>query len=198
MRRVKSILIPLPRRYGLLVLLIPAGFLLFFTRIFVADLYYQRAMTLKQQVYLDRAAAYLQKAIAWQPGNAVYHRELGRVYMAMSPWRKDRERWIEQGIAAYRQSLALNPYDSETAFDLGWAWFAAGNLEEAERAFKSGLQVDPNNPALFISLGATYQAQGKLQEARAVLVRALELSPIQRDAIRKQIQAIDLALARSR
>jgi len=198
MRQGDSLILPLPRPYSLFALLVPVGLFLFFGRLFVGDLYYQRAMSLKQQVYLDAAAASLRRAISWQPRNALYHRELGRVYMAMSSWRRDRKRWIEQGIFAYRRALALNPHDSETAFDLGWAYIAAGRVGDAGGAFRSGLQVDPHNPALLISLGAAYQAQGKLQEARKFLVYALELSPLQRDAIRRQIQAIDLALARSR
>lgn len=165
----------------------------FLGRILIGDLYYQKAMALKQQVYLDSAAASLRQAVAWQPANALYFRELGRIYMAMSPWRRDGKRWIDQGIVAYRRSLYFNPYDSATLFDLGMAYVAAREAGEAQAAFSSGLRVDPNNPAFYIALGAIYELQGKVGEARSVLERGLALSPFDQETIRDQLRSLDQA-----
>jgi len=175
----------------LLALLVPAGLLWFFAGAFVGDLYYQRAMVLKEQIYFDSAATSLEHAIAWQPRQAAYYRELGRLYLAMSPWRRDGRRWIDQGIAAYRQSLSVNPRDSRTSFDLGMAYVAAHDVGRAQAAFQSGLAVDPNNPSFYVARGAVYELQGRLDDAKAMFERAYLLSPYDREALRKQLRFLD-------
>ena len=129
MREGTAITIRLPLRYRFFVLLIPAAIVWLFVPVLIGSLYYQAAMALKEQVYLDSAAAALRRALSWQPQNALYQRELGHVYMAMSPWRQDGARWTSQAIIAYRRSVELNPWDSATLFDLGLA-------EVAEKALR--------------------------------------------------------------
>jgi tetratricopeptide (TPR) repeat protein len=193
----KPVTIRLPRRYRFLVLLIPAAIASFFVRVLVADLYYQRAMALKDQVYLDPAAAALRHAISWQPANALYYRELGHIYMAMSPWRQDRDRRIAEAIAAYRRAVELNPYDSATLFDLAMAEMAENRAGDARDTLLSALKVDPNNPAIYMMLGAVYGSQGNLAQAKTALQRALALSPDDKETIRNELLLIDRAATRA-
>jgi len=185
------ITIRLPRRYRFLVLLIPAAIAWLFIPVLIGSLYYQEAMALKEQVYLDSAAAALRRALSWQPQNALYQRELGHIFMAMSPWRQDRARWTSQAIVAYRRSVELNPWDSTTLFDLGLAEVAENQLGKAEEALLSGLRVDPNDPAFYVVLGSVYGSQGQIAQARTALERALALSPDDQDAIRDELHLID-------
>jgi tetratricopeptide (TPR) repeat protein len=174
-----------------LLLLVPAAIACLFVPVLIGGLYYQEAMALKEQVYLDSAAAALRRALLWQPQNALYQRELGHVYMAMSPWRQDGARWTSEAIVAYRRSVELNPWDSATLFDLGLAEVAENQLGKAEEALLSGLKVDPNDPAFYVVLGSVYGSQGKTAQARTALDRALALSPDDQDAVRYELQLID-------
>lgn len=191
--RTALFLIRRPCRVVFFAVVIPVGLVGFFARILLGDLYYQSAMALKQQVHLDSAAASLEHAIFWQPGNAAYYRELGRIHMAMSSWRPDRQRWIGLGISDYRRSIELNPHDSRTLFDLGMAYTAAGEAAEAHAAFLSGLKLDPNNPAFYVALGGIYESQGRPNEARDAFKRAYDLSPYDRETIRNHLRTIDQA-----
>jgi tetratricopeptide (TPR) repeat protein len=195
-REGKPVTIRLPHSGRFFVLLIPAAVAWFFVRVLIGDLYYQEAMALKEQLYLDPAAAAVRRALSWQPGNALYYRELGRVYMAISPWRQDRTRQISEAITAYRHSVDRNPYDSNTLFDLGVAEVAANQLGEAQDVILSGLKVDPNNPAFYVMLGAIYGSQGELAQARSALERALSLSPYEQEAIRNELRLIDRSATR--
>jgi tetratricopeptide (TPR) repeat protein len=190
----KQVTIRLPVRYRFLVLVVPIATAWFFVRILIGDFYYQSAMVLKEQLYLDAAVVSLQRAVAWQPANALYYRELGRVYMAMSPWRQDRARRIAEAISAYRRAVELNPYDSATLFDLAMAEVAQNQLGEAQDTILSALKVDPNNPALYEMLGAVYGSQGKLAQAKTALEHALALSPYDPQAIRNELRLIDRIL----
>jgi superkiller protein 3 len=190
------ITIRLPLRYRFLLLVMPAAIAWLFVPVLIGSLYYQEAMALKEQVYLDSSAAALRRALSWQPQNALYQRELGHVYMAMSPWRPDGARWRSQAIVAYRRSVELNPWDSVTLFDLGLAEVAENQLGKAEQAFLSGLKVDPNDPAFYVLLGSVYGSQGKIAQARTALDRALVLSPDDQDAIHHELLLIDRSAPR--
>ena len=53
---------------------------------------------------------------------------------------------LEQGIALYKQAIAMSPREAGYWFNLGLAQVHAGRLDEARADFKKASELDPKNP----------------------------------------------------
>jgi serine/threonine-protein kinase len=80
------------------------------------------------------AVGYFRAAVAVRPRNDEIYTRLGTALLAT----KD----AEGAIAAFRQSIALNP-NNAVAKDLAWALAPRGGLEEARAAWETFLERDP-------------------------------------------------------
>jgi cytochrome c-type biogenesis protein CcmH/NrfG len=74
-------------------------------------------------------------AIRLDPGNAVYHDDLGRALY-------DQERY-EEAEDAQREAVRLNPENPVFLFNVGTDLHAQGQYAEAEAAFRKAIQLDP-------------------------------------------------------
>jgi tetratricopeptide (TPR) repeat protein len=70
-------------------------------------------------------------------------------------------------IEAYRRALAIDPGFTAAAFDLGVAYYNAGDYQNAEAAYKQVLKYDPDNAQAHANLASTYRQQERYQEANA-------------------------------
>lgn len=81
---------------------------------------------------------------------------------------------------AYEKALASSPSDAVVAYNLGSAWFRAGNQAEAERMFdiafthakSAGLKADA-----WYNKGVSLTRQGKLRESIDAYKEALRFNP---------------------
>ena len=81
---------------------------------------------------------------------------------------------------AYEKALASSPSDAVAAYNLGSAWFRAGNQAEAERMFdialthakSAGLKADA-----WYNKGVSLTRQGKLRESIDAYKEALRFNP---------------------
>jgi serine/threonine-protein kinase len=80
------------------------------------------------------AVGYFRAAVAIRPSSDEIHTKLGRTLLETGD--------AEGAIAAFRQSVALNP-NSAVAKDLAWALAPSGGLEEARAAWEKVLQRNP-------------------------------------------------------
>jgi tetratricopeptide (TPR) repeat protein len=85
---------------------------------------------------LGEAAEQFQRSVESAP-NWMAYAGLGDVYL-----RRGERRPAEQ---AFREALALNPFDSHARFSLGELYAARGRTAEAIREYQAGLETDPAN-----------------------------------------------------
>ena len=117
----------------------------------------------------DHAAAlpYLQAAIAFTPGRALFHGNLGSVLLALGD--------PAGAIAAYRHALQLAPDHANTCFNLGVAQEQSGDAEAALACFDTAANLDPQHPGAALNAAIVLKKLGRHEEAiarfQAVLTR---------------------------
>ncbi|MGA7937412.1 MAG: tetratricopeptide repeat protein [Kovacikia sp.] len=86
---------------------------------------------------------------------------------------------LEEGMALYRQALALQPAYTGARENLSLALWKQGKnlIEEATNAYSQIVTFEPNNIQAFSNLGSILQDQGKLDEALAYYQQALTAAP---------------------
>jgi 4-amino-4-deoxy-L-arabinose transferase-like glycosyltransferase len=112
------------------------------------------------------------------------HVELGKVLA--------RQRRDEEAIEAYKQAVALQPYDYRSRHALGLLHRRVGDLSAAEAAFREALRAEPRHAASAVRLGELLMQQGRAKEAADLFRYALRLKPDDRAA------RVGLAAAESR
>jgi O-antigen ligase len=120
----------------------------------------------------DGAHRAFQYALHFDPQNPETYAQIGDAYRIEgaqedSPAEEaDRRRLAMLAVQAYRQSLALNPLQSEVMLRLAAACEMAGDNAAALSAYDNALIVDPNNAFNWLRLGLFYWRNG--ETARAV------------------------------
>ena len=92
---------------------------------------------------------------------------------------------LDQGLAAARQAVLLNPDQKAYFYVLGSLYSYrddlhathAGDLDSAEVAYRRALQLDPGLAAAYGRLGSIYKYQGRFAAAEKAYRQQLELQP---------------------
>jgi len=84
---------------------------------------------------------------------------------------------LDEAIANFEQSLALEPRYAVAAFDLGVAYAAAGRPADAMASYRRALAIDPTLAKAHNNLGAMLLEQGARDEALGHFATALRLEP---------------------
>ena len=85
-------------------------------------------------------------------------------------WGRHRE-----ALAEYQRALATGLKHPDLQQQLGWSYFYAGRLGDAERSMREAVRMEPDSRGGHFGLGAVYQAQKRSDDAVAEFERALEL-----------------------
>lgn len=122
----------------------------------IADYYFSKAKDSTEQPL--SAIRYTLTAIKFDPENAFYHYELGRLYFkeaANSKGQKDRAIvFVKRAVEAYEKTVELNPTDSKYHQSLAWTYGQLANLatlngndyrQKAITEFKTAIELEPNN-----------------------------------------------------
>jgi tetratricopeptide (TPR) repeat protein len=80
----------------------------------------------------------------------------------------------EEAIAAYRESVALDPLYFEAWNNLALELSAAGQTDEAEKVFRRLMQSNPEHVAAFTNLAALLTSQKRYADAEAVARQAMK------------------------
>jgi tetratricopeptide (TPR) repeat protein len=163
----------------------------------------------------DEAIGYFQKALQFNPDNAVALQNLGNAYRQKKDW--------PNAKSALGRSLALNPDDPEANYGLGMVYAqnddtgraydylqralaarpaypeALNNLailylrtqhpQEAQKSFEESIRVAPEYEQSYLNLARLYAIQGDKPNARATLERLLKIHPDQPQAV-KELQSL--------
>jgi len=80
-------------------------------------------------------------------------------------------------VAALVTSYQEDPKNPETLFELGEAYFLAGEWQQGEDWFLKLVEVDPANVHAWTDIGTSHYNLGRTEEAKAAWQKALELAP---------------------
>ena len=116
----------------------------------------------------------VQRAIASNAKNAVYHSNLSTIFESQA--------LHEEAVVAARRAIELQPDFSAAHNNLGNALRSQGRLDEAIASYKRAMELNPNYPEACHNLGCVFTAQNKHDEADSCFERALELKPDYADA----------------
>jgi hypothetical protein len=87
------------------------------------------------------------------------------------------EQKVEEARAAFEKSLALEPRQTESVFQLGEIASQEGKGELAAEQYAKVLDVDPRHGGALTGLGTLVYRAGKLDEALGYLERAVAAAP---------------------
>lgn len=119
----------------------------------------------------EESLALVEKALALAPNNAEAIMYKGRMLRVL------RGR-AEEAIPLIKSAMRLNPhYPADYVSQLGWAYFAAGMIEEAHHAALEYAVRQPNRDHAHWRLAMTYALLGKMDEARAEAAEAVRINP---------------------
>ncbi len=124
---------------------------------------------------LEEAEAHYRRAIAIDPDYGPAYVNLGMALMARGDAlvRMNRE---DEAIAAYSESLQLNPNNSLLRFTVGSLLVKTEKFEEAIGEFRAGLVLAPDSAEAHNNLGGALAATGRTAEASAEFEHALRLN----------------------
>lgn len=132
-----------------------------------ATTYYNLGVNLFEAGDDDRAADYLERALALVPDFADGHHSLGKVLAA---------RGDDAGaLRHYERAVALDPNHAEAHFNLGYTLMSRGRLEEAARHLERAIASDPGQALARNFLGNVLAQQGRLEEAVEQYEKALRV-----------------------
>jgi len=85
-------------------------------------------------------------------------------------WRADWHFWkgyhsvdLQQQILHYRKSLEIEPQDPKTLYNLGLAYFEAGDFAAAEQTWLKNVALAPQDPAVCQALVSLYASRGNAE-----------------------------------
>jgi len=91
---------------------------------------------IQRDAYKD-GLEHFRKAAARFPNVAVFHQGVGCC--------AGHQRLYDEALAASNRAIELEPSKQEFVSDLGWTFFLAGRLREAEEALERAVSMDPDN-----------------------------------------------------
>jgi protein O-mannosyl-transferase len=83
----------------------------------------------------------------------------------------------QKAMDCYQEAVKLDPVSGQIRLDLGNAWQARGNLDNAAREFAEACKLDRKSPGGFTNLGLLLLRKSQLPEARNLLETARDLAP---------------------
>lgn len=127
------------------------------------------------------ALQYLEKAIVEDPAHVQAYLYLGIAYQQLNR--------IDDAIAAYTRILPKGGNETaRIAYNLGNAWFAKGNSENAIKSYTEALNADPNYASAYLNRANARIKTGALMAAVEDYNAYLILEP--RSAKRSQIERL--------
>ena len=124
----------------------------------------------------DLALASFESVLRLEPRRPGVHYRMGRVYLArfeQSHDSKDRDQAADQ----FRAELAIDPGNSNAAYELAQIQYDLGNLDQARQQFESLIERRPEFEQARVGLAGILIETQKPGEAAIQLKRAIELDP---------------------
>jgi Flp pilus assembly protein TadD len=128
------------------------------------------AEELDRQEHVEEALEHYRKAVEIDPTNFDAHYNWGNRLSKLGR--------IDEAIAHYLEALRYAPGDSDEILgNLGTAYEAKGDLEQAARYFIQALQIAPETATTHYNLGVVFSRQNRRKEAIRHFHESLRLDP---------------------
>lgn len=114
----------------------------------------------------ERRVSWLAQALELEDARSATLAELGYAYQASGR--------LDDALAAWADSLALDPDDGRTQLARGYAAWELNRTREARVAFEQALRLDPGNVAIVEQLVYVYQRLAENDRARALAARVID------------------------
>ncbi|NOT26808.1 MAG: tetratricopeptide repeat protein [Acidobacteria bacterium] len=124
----------------------------------------------------DEALSRIERSLAFEPGRADWHSNLGIVLKATGR--------IDDAAAAFRRAIALSPTHVNAHSNLGVLLKAQGRLAESEAEYRRAIELDPSHTDAYHNLGVLLSATGRSREAVLCYCKVTTLSPHYKEARR--------------
>jgi tetratricopeptide (TPR) repeat protein len=135
-----------------------------------ADLYFNLGTAYDKLNRFDDVVKAMETALALDPHHADALNYLGYSYA-------ERGIKMEQALSLTRQAVALKPDNGYYVDSLGWAFYKAGQFNEALTEIKRAVVLVGDDPVIYEHLGEIYVKQQKLSDAKEAWLHSLELDP---------------------
>ena len=141
----------------------------------VADAYadagalHQRGIIAFQEKRPEEAEALIRRAIALDPGNAVFHFNLGNVLRA--------SRRPVEALQSFDRAIAAKPDQAEAHFSRGVTLHELGQFEAAAASYAKAIVIRPGHAQAQSNRGAALKELKRLPEALACYDEAIRIQP---------------------
>lgn len=150
------------------------------------DLTDQDRQTISQLI--QQAIAEAKNATAIDSLNAVNWENLAQIYRAIINFAQGADQWT---LAAYQQSINLDPLNPRIRLDLGGLFYAFGNYNAAAIQFQNAANLKPDWANAYYNLAASLREQKDYQGAYQAMDIVLKLVPTNSDDYAKAKKEFD-------
>jgi tetratricopeptide (TPR) repeat protein len=141
-------------------------------RIYLADLMAGTGRTLIALGVLEEASRLPRPegldALTDRQQVAIIYQRMGNIHSALTRF--------DEALAAYRQSLEIDPATPDGRIKLGKAYFASNRLAEAQAEFERAVREMPESAEAHLNLSEAYLAGSQWEQSAAAAERAIALS----------------------
>ncbi|MBI5025594.1 MAG: tetratricopeptide repeat protein [Nitrospirae bacterium] len=147
--------------------------------------YHKKGLELFKAGEIKSAEDAFKEALRLNPGEAVFHNDLGIVLKSQGN--------LEGAMKHYKEALAINPEFPEALNNLGVIYNLKGENEKALKAFRGALKLRPSYPEAHLNLAILLDSMGKTKEAEnhyhAFLAMTVGIDSYRdREDIKKKVQ----------
>ncbi len=118
----------------------------------------------------DIALGHFKAAIEIDPKNYKPYNGIGEVY-------RDNKKDMNEAMAWYRKTLAINPMERKANFGMGYCFNSLLKYSEAIDHLKKAVEAEPNYTTAYVELGYSYFKSGKETDAVLQFNKAISLNP---------------------
>jgi putative inorganic carbon (HCO3(-)) transporter len=153
------------------------------SRLWMADMFFKRAMVYLAGGYSQPAIAEMARAVELDPYREIYWVKYGIAIEEAAKAAPDKVPLLQQAVKIHEHTIAMNPLNGYDYNNLGrvykfWGDFVdRSKLPEAEKACRQATVLDPYNVYFALDLASVYLSQQRPDQAKAIAQHLIELFP---------------------
>jgi tetratricopeptide (TPR) repeat protein len=169
----------------------------------LGEAYWQKYHDTRDNVWVERAIAASDRALALDPHQAPVHISLGIIYhgtgkidraieeferaIELQPLNSDAHKWLgrcytnrgemERAVGYFERAIEIRPGYWDNYNKLGFCYYIFGRYGDAAEEFRRVIRIQPDNYQGYDNLGGVYLFMGRYEDAAAMHRRAIEIHP---------------------
>lgn len=169
----------------------------------LGEAYWRKYNDKRETVWVERAIAASDRALALDPYQAQVHISLGIIYHGtgkieraieefelaaqLRPVSDDAFRWLgrcytrkgetERAISCFERAIEIRPGYWDNYNKLGECYYTFGRYREAAEQYRRIIEIQPDNFQGYSNLGSMYYLLGLYEDSAAMSRRAIEINP---------------------